>query len=92
MSTQLIQSLEELILGYLHGNPDVKAFLKWNKHELSQKEIWDEMSEYIQQEKNIYQNHGEPADELSFDIGSLFLKHQILLDNKNDFDRISLQN
>lgn len=92
MSTQLIQSLEELILGYLHGNPDVKAFLNWNKDELSQKEIWDEMSEYIQQQKNIYQNYGEPADELNFDIEILCIGHQVLLNNENDFDRMSLLN
>lgn len=79
-------------MGYLYGTPDVKTFLKWNKDELVQREIWDEMSEYIQQEKNIYQNHGEPADELNFDLEALFLEHQILLDNENNFHRISLLN
>lgn len=90
LSEKLIRSLDTLIIEFIQGNPEIKFFLKSNSDELSADGVWDEVEEYIQNSKKIYQEKGLWVDELNYDVESLNLFHKMLVIDEDAFDKATI--
>ena len=90
LSTKLIRELDALLIEHIHGHPHLKHFLKSNKKELSQVDIWKSIDEYIHTTKEEYISYGESVDELNIDVENWELFHGVLIENEEDFDKTNL--
>ena len=90
LSDKLINNLDSLLMESIQRNPRIKFFLKSNKDELSNEGVWEEVEEYIQNAKKLYQDQGLWVNELNYDIEMLNLLHSTLMVSEEDFDKATI--